>query len=46
MLVTDGMGLIGKLPLVFSLHKQTAVRIRHAPVTVRSFSSSAGQLLL
>jgi len=31
MLVTDGMGLIGKLPLVFSLHKQTAVRIRHAP---------------
>ena len=31
MLVTGGMGLIGKLPLVFSLHKQAAVRIRHAP---------------
>jgi len=30
-LVTGGMGLIGKLPLVLSLHKQAAVRVRYAP---------------
>ena len=31
MLVTGCVGLIGKLLLVLSLYKQTAVRIRHAP---------------
>ena len=39
MLVTGDMGLIGKLRLVFSLHKQAAVRIRHA-------SGCRAQLLL
>ena len=31
MLVTGGLGLLGQLPLVLPLPKQTAVRIRHAP---------------